>query len=200
MQIKLRYAFKLIPMLLILAMALPSAHLSAEIYSYVDENGVMHFSNAPTSSRYRHYSSETRFAPVYFYEGGSIHRYDPLIRKAAQRYDVPFELLKAIIRVESNFNPTAVSRAGAMGLMQIMPANVALLNVGDPFDPEENIMAGARYLRRMMEKFDDIELCLAAYNAGPGAVERYNCIPPYPETENYVSKVLKYYSVFRTAD
>lgn len=193
------HAFILILISIILSTAMLPTNLSAEIYSYVDENGIMHFSNVPTSPHYRYYSSESRLEPADIYKDGGIHRYDHFIRRAAERYGVPFGLLKAIIQVESNFNPAAVSQSGALGLMQIMPANVELFNLNDPFDPEENIMAGARYLRILMKKFGDVELCLAAYNAGPAAVEHYNRVPPFPETENYVNKVLKYYAAFQSS-
>ena len=100
--------------------------------------------------------------------------------------------------MESDFNPTAVSKKGALGLMQIMPENCRALRVSDPFDPRQNIFGGTRYLRRQMDRYEGrLQLALSAYNAGPAAVDRYQNIPPYPETEEYVSKVLHYYRLIK---
>jgi len=107
-------------------------------------------------------------------------------------------LLKALIKIESDFNPLAISHAGAKGLMQIMPENIKALNIKDPFDPWENIMGGARYLKQLLKRFNgELHLALAAYNAGPNAVESYQRIPPFKETEDFVKKVLEYYSLLR---
>jgi soluble lytic murein transglycosylase-like protein len=116
------------------------------------------------------------------------------IRKAARRYNLPAALLRGIIRAESNFDAGAVSRAGAQGLMQLMPGTAKELGVDNPFDIEQNIDGGARYLKKMLDSFGgDIKLALAAYNAGPGAVEKYGGkVPPYQETEQYINRVLKF--------
>ena len=115
----------------------------------------------------------------------------PIIAQAAERYGIRPALLEALIQQESGFNPDAVSRAGAQGLTQLMPGTAAGLGVSDPFDPEQNIMGGARYLRMQLDRFNhDETLALAAYNAGPGAVQRFHGIPPYAETRNYVRSVL----------
>jgi soluble lytic murein transglycosylase len=130
--------------------------------------------------------------------GYTINQYDHLITGASKKQEVSFALLKALIKTESNFNPKAVSRAGAIGLMQIMPANLKDLNIQDPFDPQENIMGGARYLKRLIKRFNgELPLALAAYNAGPTVVERYQGIPPIKETQGFVDKVLKYYAMYR---
>jgi len=116
------------------------------------------------------------------------------IHEAARKYSLPANLLRGVIRAESNFQPMAVSRAGAQGLMQLMPGTARELGVDNPFDIEQNVDGGARYLRKMLDRFGgDIKLALAAYNAGPGTVERYGGkIPPYRETEGYINRVLRF--------
>ena len=171
----------------------------ADIYVYIDKNNVRHFSNVPTSPKYRLYikSSPKRYfelaANEKFSDNINSDQYDPLILKASLQNDVDFSLLKSIIKVESNFDSQAISPKGAMGLMQIMPQNFSFLNIKNPFDPEENIMGGALYFKQMLEKFDKIELALAAYNAGPNTVDKYNGMPPISETKGYVTKVMSYY-------
>ena len=118
--------------------------------------------------------------------------YDQAIAEASRRYGVDELLVRAVIRAESNFNPRAVSRMGAVGLMQLMPGTARALGVVDPFDPVMNVDGGVRYLRQQLDRFGDVSLALAAYNAGPGAVERYGGVPPYPETQRYVQRVLSY--------
>jgi soluble lytic murein transglycosylase len=177
-------------------MIAPAAGL-ADIYRYIDRNGVMHFTNAPTSGKYKIYLREPRPARL---TPGPPNRYDAIIAEAAQRHGVPQALIKAVIKAESDFDPQAVSGRGALGLMQIMPANLEVLAVADPFNPHENIMGGVRYLREMLERFNqNLQLALAAYNAGPGAVEQYRTIPPFPETQRYIQKVLHYYRLFQKA-
>jgi soluble lytic murein transglycosylase-like protein len=166
----------------------------ADIYRYIDASGVMHFTNVPTSSKYRLYISERRAS----IDTKRLTRYDPVIKEASRRHAVPMPLLKAVIKAESDYNPKAVSKAGAMGLMQIMPQNFKEFNLQHPFDPRENIMAGTRYLKALMEHFPGkLGLALAAYNAGPEVVDRHQAIPPYPETVDYVSRVLQYYHDFK---
>jgi soluble lytic murein transglycosylase-like protein len=170
--------------------------LSADIYMYVDENGVRHFSNVPTTGKFKLFLKKKKASR--FTMGRSTTRYDRLISSASRKHKVAFPLVKAVIKAESDFNPRAVSRKGAKGLMQIMPQNYRHLNITNPFNPEENIMGGTQYLRYLLDRFNGkISLSLAAYNAGPEAVERYRGIPPYRETRNYVQKVLRYYRVFK---
>jgi soluble lytic murein transglycosylase-like protein len=164
----------------------------ADIYRYIDENGVMHFTNTPTSStqNFKLFLREKpEITPRY-----STNKFDDIIANASQQYDVSFPLLKAIIKAESDFDPQAVSKKGAKGLMQIMPENFKPLGIRDPFDPSQNIHAGARYFKQMYDRFKGkLSLSLAAYNAGPTAVDHYKTVPPYEETEEYVRRVLKFY-------
>lgn len=126
--------------------------------------------------------------------------FDDIIREASQAYDVPFSFVKAVVRVESNFNSNATSQAGAMGLMQLMPKTAASLNVTDPYDPRQNIFGGTRFLRILIDRYDgDINLILAAYNAGDVAVARYDGIP-YPKTRGYVASVYQWYQQYSAAD
>ena len=162
----------------------------AEIYYRIDENGVARFTNAPTTPDYRLLQpgvlpSASRLT------ASSI---DGLIEAFAAEHSIDSALIRAVIRAESNFNHRAVSRKGAQGLMQLMPATIWRLSVGDAFDPHENIGAGVRYLRQLLDQFQgDLTLTLAAYNAGENAVLRYRGVPPYQETREYVRKVLSLY-------
>ena len=118
---------------------------------------------------------------------------DGIFNAAAQKHNVPVNLLKAVAKAESDFRPNVTSSCGAMGIMQLMPATAKSLGVIDAYDPEQNIMGGAKYLSQMLTRFGgNVEFALAAYNAGPGAVAKYDGIPPYNETQNYVKKVMEY--------
>ncbi len=184
----------LVTVALIGGLVLPA---TADIYCYIDNHGVMHFTNAPTSSDYKLYLPEKKRRPVRTKQARNS-LYDDIISEAANRHGVDSSLLKAMIKTESNYDPQAVSHKGAMGLMQLMPANCELFRVRDPFDPYENIMAGSTYFKQLLRRFNGkITLALAAYNAGPSAVERYQAIPPFKETKNYVEKVMHYYNAFK---
>lgn len=122
--------------------------------------------------------------------GSGNENIDTIVNEAAQQYNVPSKLIQAVIKQESNFNSGAVSQSGASGLMQLMPETAASLGVADPFDPKQNIFAGTKYLKQMMDKYDgDIKLALAAYNAGPGNVDKFGGIPPFKETIHYVKNI-----------
>ena len=179
---------------IMIAMATP---LYADIYVYADKEGVLHFTNVPTSSKssnYKVYIKETPNRPL---ESNSTDLYDHVISEASHTHGVSFSLLKALIKTESDFNPRAVSSAGARGLMQLMPENIKTLKIKNPFDPRENIMGGTQYLKQLIDRFNGkLPLALAAYNAGPGVVEKYQRVPPFKETENFVKQVMKYYSFF----
>jgi soluble lytic murein transglycosylase len=169
----------------------------ADIYMYIDDSGVMHFTNAPTSNQYD-YKVYIKERTSIYKKFHSTNKYDELISDASRKYDVDSRLLKAMIKAESDFDPQAISRKGAMGLMQIMPENFKMLNLKNPFDPWQNIRAGAQYFKKLYERFNGkLALSLAAYNAGPTAVDRYKRIPPYQETEEYVRRVLRYYRTFK---
>ncbi len=162
---------------------------------YIDSNGIVHFTNTPTSTDYKLYIKEKTER---IQQRISTKKYDDIIKKAQKRYGVEFSLIKAVIHVESGFNPKAVSKKGAKGLMQIMPDNYKNLSVKDPFNPSQNIMGGTLYLQRLLKRYKyKLPLALAAYNAGPQAVDKYKRIPPYEETQNFVRKVMKTYSRYK---
>lgn len=174
------------------------------IYRYVDEEGVVHFSNVPTNPKYKLYlKEEGDRKPPQSYKKPSYYSiesmdYDRIIQEAAKRHGVDSALIKAVIRAESDFDPGAVSQKGAMGLMQLMPGTANDLAVLDAFDPRENIDGGVRYLKELLESFqNDLKLSLAAYNAGRDAVLQYGTIPPYEETRQYVRKVLDFYQSYK---
>jgi len=181
--------------LLVATLLLAGVPVAADIYMYRDADGVMHFTNTPSSPEYRLY---IRTHEPRFYTPDDINTYDRIIKEASRRHGIDFCLVKAIIQAESSFNPRAVSKKGARGLMQIMPENYTALNIEDPFDPHQNIMGGTRYFRLLYDRYQGkLALSLSAYNAGPTIVDRYQCIPPIPETERYVEKVMRYYRHYK---
>lgn len=173
---------------LLTALLLPSPAIAA-IYRYLDADGRLHFTNVPTNSNFRLYRSD-----------GKKPQLDSLIKHFAEKYSLDAALIKAVIRVESNFNPTVVSSKGAQGLMQLMPETASEVGVSNPFDPSQSIHGGSLYLRKMLDSFDrNLDYALAAYNAGPSTVRKYGGIPPYEETRNYVKKVKYYFDFYRRA-
>jgi soluble lytic murein transglycosylase-like protein len=190
------YTLAMIPALLLF---LSAVEVSADTYYFIDSTGTIHFSDTPTDHRYKQYNT----SPESGRKGEAVmpRRYDRFIREACDYYLVEFTLVKAMIKVESNFNHLAVSNKGAIGLMQLLPATASNMGVRNPFNPKENIYGGVRYLRYLLEYFNyDLRLSLAAYNAGISNVEKYNCIPPFRETRNYVKKVIKYRDKIKKED
>ncbi len=166
--------------------------LYADIYYYVDKNGVWHFTNIPVNSHYKLYLRSLHKKAFQY-----IKEYGDIIKEAARIFSVDPALIKAIIKAESNFDKRAVSYDGAKGLMQLMPLTAKEMNVSDPMDPEENIMGGVKYPSILLREFKDISLAIAAYNAGPEAIKYYGGIPPFPETRDFVRKVLRYYRSYK---
>ena len=166
----------------------------ADIYAYKDANGVWHFTNIQTDRPYRLFMRVYQKRPNEF-----IKKYDGIIQQAAKRFRVDPLFVKAVIKAESAFDYRAVSRKGAKGLMQLMPETADEMRVNNPFNPEENIFGGTRYLGILMDRYKmDKRLALAAYNAGPEIVETYKGIPPYPETKTFVKRVMQYYDEYKT--
>ena len=163
--------------------------VSADVYRYVDKNGVWHFTNIKNDSRYKIYMRTVKETPTEY-----IEKYGNVIRQASKRFGIEPTLIMAVIKAESDFDHKAVSRKGAQGLMQLMPKTADQMDVGNPFNPEENIFGGTQYLSVLLKRFNNNKhLALAAYNAGPEKVESYNGIPPYKETRVFVKRVLDYY-------
>jgi len=165
------------------------------IYYMVKEDGSLCITDIPTSRRYKPYKFQKsinyiRNAVVAFKrDNRSVKEVNTIVTGLCNKYKVDKNLVMAVIDVESGFNAGAVSSAGAQGIMQIMPETGKDLELVDPFDPSENIDAGVRYLRYLLDTFPDKRHAVAAYNAGPNAVKKYGGIPPYAETQNYVQKV-----------
>jgi soluble lytic murein transglycosylase-like protein len=169
----------------------------AEMYQYIDANGTISLTNVPSDMRYRRIDIlSNRLHPTI-----SEQELEPMISRFSRQHQLHPALIRAVIKAESGFDPHAVSRAGAVGLMQLMPQTAARMDVRDLYDPEDNIGGGTKYLRQLLDRFHgNLPLALAAYNAGEHVVDRYRTLPPYTETRQYVRKVLRYYRVFLTRD
>lgn len=177
----------------------------ADIYKYVDNEGVVHFTNVPTHEKFKLILKEeirekekkeegSLERQVHFSPNFPSEKYDRVIWQAAKKNGVNYALIKAVIKAESNFNHLAISKVGAKGLMQLMPGTAYAFQVPDSFHPEKNIEGGVRYLRYLLDLFHgNLYFVLAAYNAGERAVFRYRGVPPYPETRRFIQKVLQYF-------
>ena len=193
----------LLPAMALILLGISPAY--ADIYRYVDANGVVHFTNAPqftdrpSRNSWNFYRKEARLES--FAGTANVHlphAFGDIIRQNASAYRLEEALVKAVIKAESNYNPNSVSNKGARGLMQLIPETARLMRVSDPFDPAQNIRGGSNYLRLMLDQFNgNLDLALAAYNAGPNAVQRHGGIPPYEETRNYVQRVRRYLEQYR---
>lgn len=191
----------IVTLLVLFCLFLLTPPSSAGIYRYEDENGVIHFTNCPRDPKFKLYIRESKEDvenESRFFSARDSNQYDSLISEFSKKYQVDFALIKAIIRAESGFNPLAVSRKGAKGLMQLMPETASRVNVSNIFSPRENIEGGVRYFKYLLSLFnDDLRLSLAAYNAGENVVAGLRSIPPYRETVDYVRKVLSFYQSYR---
>lgn len=185
---------------------------SNNYFKYVDDNGVIHITNRPRDNKgdWKLYKSiaanrtgggqapgKPGSGKTLTLDSEKAHRYDAYIRGAAQRYQLPESFVRAVIHTESRFQPSVVSHAGAMGLMQLMPSTAEFLGVSQPFDPRQNIYGGCKLLRLLANRFNgDMVLVAAGYNAGAGAVLKYGGVPPYVETRAYVKSVLRRYYAY----
>lgn len=172
----------------ILAVLFGTTASYADIYGYQDKDGHWHFPGLQSGKSYRLRVNAER-----------LKEYEVIINRASEIFGIESSLIKAVIKAESDFNSAAVSKKGAKGLMQLMPLTADALEVKDPFEPDKNIFGGTRYLKQLLQRFDnDKMLALAAYNAGPETVLLHKGVPPYPETRNFVQRVLSYYRSFRS--
>lgn len=182
---------------ILLACSAVTRPVSADIYRYEDEEGIVHFTDAPTDKKFKIFLRDLRkdrqLRTHFRMASGNPKEYEQLIQTSAAKYGVSAALIKAVIQAESGYNPNAVSRTGASGLMQLMPGTARHLKVADSFNPQQNVDGGVRYLKFLLDTFKgDVSLALAAYNAGLNKVAKYGGIPPYEETRTYVSRVLSY--------
>lgn len=168
----------------------PVLVFGGEVFKHTDENGVTHYSDSPiTEFQKADYKKRSAFRDSY------SDSYHVIINRNASKYNIDASLIRAVIETESSFNSKAVSRRGAIGLMQLLPDTARRMGAKRPFEPEQNIEAGTKYLKYLIDRFDgDLRLALAAYNAGPNVVEKYGDIPPYGETRRYVKKVVGSYT------
>jgi soluble lytic murein transglycosylase-like protein len=183
----------------------------ADIYTRTDDDGTIHFTNLkPKGKERRSYKVYLKTPPRRRPRPGVVpvparntdparySKYDASIREASRTFAIPIPFVRAVIRVESDYDPRVVSWAGAQGLMQLMPGTAKRMKVTDPFDPHDNIMGGTRYLRYLANMFGgDMVLTIAGYHAGEGAVLKYNGVPPYSSTHGYIKKILKFYQHYK---
>jgi len=205
MRLLLRYILSLFAFL-----ASSAAIAQADIYQFVDDSGVVHFTNVPAGRVKKNakvhaearatYSSAATSQPASPVKGKQRSddipaSYVTIINSACERYGVDPSLVHAVVKVESDFNPFALSRKGAMGLMQLMPQTASTMKVRNSFSPHENIEGGVKYLRYLIDRYEgNLSLALAAYNSGETAVKKWGTIPPYKETQDYVKKIMHIYN------
>ena len=176
----------------------------SDIYRFEDDEGIVHFTDAPTDKRFKIFMRDfkkDRQLRTKLRIANSVNpaEYDQIIASSSAKYGVSPSLIKAVIQAESGYNPNAVSSKGASGLMQLMPGTARSLKVSNSFDPRDNVEGGVKYLRFLLDTFHgDVSLALAAYNAGLGKVAKYGGIPPYNETRTYVNRVLSYMQSYQT--
>jgi len=177
----------------------------ADIYRYEDDEGIVHFTDAPTDKRFKVFMRDLKKdrelrTKLKYARSINPAEYEQLIKNCADKYGVSTSLVKAVIHAESGYNPNAVSSKGASGLMQLMPATAKSLKVADRFNPKDNVEGGVKYLRFLLDTFrGDVSLALAAYNAGLSNVAKYGGIPPFNETRNYVNRVLSYMQTYQSS-
>jgi soluble lytic murein transglycosylase-like protein len=170
----------------------------ADIYRYEDDDGIIHFTDAPTDRRFKVFMRDLKKdkqlrTRLQLASSVNPAEYEQIISSCATKYGVNASLIKAVIHAESGYNPNAISRKGASGLMQLMPGTARSLKVSNSFDPKDNVEGGVKYLRFLLDTFHgDVSLAVAAYNAGLNRVAKYGGIPPYNETRTYVNRVLSY--------
>lgn len=189
----------------IIAVMVAPALAHAELYTFTDEQGVVHFTNVPNDPRYvlvpgtqNTFTPTVDPAPIVLHRV-DVDRYDGIIREAAAYYSLPFELVKAVVAAESGFETRATSPAGALGLMQLLPSTARDMHVTDIYDPRDNVFGGTRYLRYLANTFNgDVRLTVAAYNAGPDVVGRRADVPNIEETRIYVKRVMAFYHYYLT--
>lgn len=175
----------------------------ADIYRYEDEEGIVHFTDAPTDKRFKFFMRDLKKdrqlrTVLKFSSKVNPAEYETIIKASAVRYGISPALIKAVIHAESGYDPNAISPKGASGLMQLMPGTAKSLKVSNSFDPKDNVDGGVKYLKFLLDTFrGDVSLALAAYNAGLSKVAKYGGIPPYAETRNYVNKVLSYMQTYQ---
>jgi len=191
-------SFKAFLLAFIICTLVGSKPAQADIYRYVDEDDIVHFTDAPTDKRFKVFMRDLKKdkelrTKLKYASSVNPAEFEQLIKTCSEKYGVNASLVKAVIHAESGYNPNAVSSKGASGLMQLMPATAKSLKVADRFNPKDNVEGGVKYLRFLLDTFrGDVSLAVAAYNAGLNKVAKYGGIPPYNETRTYVNRVLSY--------
>lgn len=187
---------KVVAVLAVFLFVLNHGRSFSDIYKYKDKNGKWHFTNVKSDIRYKFYMEEARENPDAF-----IKKYDSIINQASKKFSLEPSFVKAVIKAESGFDHKAVSKKGAQGLMQLMPDTASEMAVDDPYNPQQNIFGGSRYLSKLMERYNNkLDHVLAAYNAGPERVDKYKGVPPFKETKTFIKRVMSYYKEFKSGE